>query len=248
MKKSLLSLLIFSALLLSVNLKAQTFTVPSDTVKENVQGSASVYSKITNTSAATGLVLYWHVISSDFPADWLTGPAFGVCDNNTCWNNTGDTAIWNAGKSMGPIKGTLPYEFNKAGTFYLSLNLSSASPGKHWMNVAIIDSSVTPAYVKTVTFVINKIATGIPAISSNQEDKVMLYPNPANNDLNLVFDANADVRNIAVYNVIGKMMNVYKVTGNSANLNIENIPSGIYFVKLYNGNGNVVVTRKFTKQ
>jgi len=87
----------------------------------------------------------------------------------------------------------------------------------------------------------------LPALSS-REEKSVVYPNPATNDINIVFDENADVKNIALYNVIGKVMNVYKVSGNSANLNIENLPSGIYFVKLYSANGSVVVTRKFTKQ
>jgi hypothetical protein len=76
-----------------------------------------------------------------------------------------------------------------------------------------------------------------------------LYPNPAHNEVNLVYNTTADIKNIAVYNIIGKVIAVYKVTeNNSANLNLENLPSGIYFARLINSQGNVVVTRKFTKQ
>jgi hypothetical protein len=75
-----------------------------------------------------------------------------------------------------------------------------------------------------------------------------LYPNPALNEINVVYDGSADVKDIAVYNLIGRVMMVYKVTGSSANLNIENIPAGIYFVRLLNTHGNVVITRRFTKQ
>ena len=41
---------------------------------------------------------------------------------------------------------------------------------------------------------------------------------------------------------------VYKVNGNSANMSLENMPGGIYFVRLVNSAGNIVATKKFTKQ
>jgi len=131
-------------------------------------------------------------------------------------------------------------------SFYLSLNLTGATGGTHWMTVSIYDP--TPLGTsQTMTFIINKTTTGVPSVTSSSNDAI-LYPNPANNELNVVYDASADIKNIAVYNIIGKVMTVYKVTGSNANLNIENIPSGVYFVRLYNDQGNVVVTRKFTKQ
>lgn len=249
MKKILLSLLIFAGLLSSKQMSAQSFTVEHDTVRASINNTATIYNNITNTSVSTGpgLTVKWKVKNTDFPADWLAATAFGICDNNACVNNTGDTALWNAAKSTGTTYTSLPYVYNVAGTFDLNLNFTMVTLGTHWVTITITDPTALPAYNKDVTFIVTKMPTSIPSMSS-QEDKVMLYPNPANNDLNLVFDANADVKNIAVYNVIGKIMNVYKVTGNSANLNIENIPSGIYFVKLYNASGNVVVTRKFTKQ
>jgi hypothetical protein len=74
------------------------------------------------------------------------------------------------------------------------------------------------------------------------------YPNPAQNEVNVAYDANADIQNIALYSIIGKVLRVYKVTGNSANLDLENIPSGFYFVRLMNSHGDAVATRKFTKQ
>jgi len=78
--------------------------------------------------------------------------------------------------------------------------------------------------------------------------EVLLCPNPANDELNLVYDANADVKNIAAYNMMGTVMAIYKVDGPSANLNLEAMPSGIYFVRLSNSYGQEVPTKKFTKQ
>jgi hypothetical protein len=81
-------------------------------------------------------------------------------------------------------------------------------------------------------------------------DDVTLYPNPApGNELNIVYDQSADIKNIAVYNLIGKIVAVYKVTGNnSANLSLETLTPGIYFVRLFNSQGEVVLAKRFTRQ
>ena len=102
-------------------------------------------------------------------------------------------------------------------------------------------------YTKNITFVVNRLPVSVPVVSTSESDVVM-YPNPATSELNIVYNANLDVKNIAVYNIIGKVMTIYRVTGSSANLNLENIPSGIYFVRLLNAHGETVVTKKFSKQ
>ena len=126
-------------------------------------------------------------------------------------------------------------------------NLTAAVSGTHWMNVTLTDfTSGSGGYSKTITFVINHTALAVPNV--NKATEVNMYPNPAHDELNVVYDPSADVKTIAVYNIIGKVMSVYKVNGNSANLNTENMPSGIYFVRLMNSHGEAVVTRRFTKQ
>jgi len=250
MKKILLLLAGIVTLSIPVILHAQTatFNLSLDTVTATVVKTGHPTDNIVNITA-NNLTLKWHVLdASDFPSDWLTPVAFGICDNFLCRYNLGNV-LWNESTHSGSTI-TSTYSANSAhedtGSFYLSLDLSNAtSLGTHWVSVSITDSAT--GYSKTITFVINKLANSVPTVT-NIDDKTTLYPNPANNELNIVYDANADVKNIAVYNVIGKIMTVYKVTGNSANLNIESIPSGIYFVRLFNSNGNVVVTRKFTKQ
>ncbi|MES2704062.1 MAG: T9SS type A sorting domain-containing protein [Bacteroidota bacterium] len=80
-------------------------------------------------------------------------------------------------------------------------------------------------------------------------DDALIYPNPAGNELNVLYEATSDIKNIAVYNLIGKMVAVYKVTGNSsANLNLDGVSPGIYFVRLFNSQGEAVISKKFTRQ
>lgn len=244
MKKILLGLL---GLCLPAFLYAQaTFSVAQDTVRMTVGGPASVNDNITNLTGSN-LSLRWSVIASDFPTDWRAPLAFGICDNALCRQNSSG-AIWN-GSSGSTYSST--YYFNAAhdsvGAFDLSLDFSTVTSAgvSHYVTVSITD--VGSGYTHNETFVIYRPPLAVGNVNTVAAD-VVLYPNPARDEVNVVFDANADVKNIAVYNIIGKVMNVYKVNGDSANLNIENIPSGIYFVRLMNSHGEVVVTKKFTKQ
>jgi hypothetical protein len=218
----------------------------NDTVIANVVTTAAIHDDITNISA-NNVTVHWRVIATSFPSDWLTGSNFGICDNNLCRSNQGDTLLWKiAGSTTGSTFTSSPYAPGTTGTFDLTMDLSSATTGgTHWVTVEIKDQAAF--YTKNATFIINKVPASVTNVNSTDNDVVM-YPNPARDELNVLYNVNADVKTIAVYNIIGKVMAVYKVSGSSANLNLENVPSGIYFVRLTNSHGDAVVTRKFTKQ
>ena len=253
MKKILPLIVCFIGLLYSAKLEAQTFSIeaaPSDTVWQSITGSSTIADYITNLTSGT-LTIKWRVNGTNFPSDWLDSAALGICDDQYCRQN-GSGQLWNG--SLGTAF-TAPYYANgthdSVGDFHMQLNLSGATTtGTYYLNVSMQDITNGPvgSEIKNTTFVVSKFPTAINNINS-QEYNVVLYPNPAHDEVNVVYDANADIKNIAVYNIIGKMLTVYKVTNNtSANLNLENIPSGIYFVRLFNSHGNVIDTRKFTKQ
>lgn len=92
----------------------------------------------------------------------------------------------------------------------------------------------------------SEYATGINNVA--KQDNIVIYPNPARSEVNIVFDRSADIKSIAIYNLIGKAVTVYKVNGNSAKLDVESIPSGIYFLRMLDGLGHVITTRKFVHQ
>jgi hypothetical protein len=231
----------------SVYVKAQSFTVQHDTVRYNYAGinGQSVFDLISNTTSAD-IKLSWKVIATDFPADWLG--ATGICDNNLCYNMS--PGLW---PSMSTMTSDWYHPAITTGDFHLlpALTVPSATPpfdaanGTHYVTVRLQNSTLSTD-TAIIVFIISKGTLGVPSVS--KADDIMLYPNPANSEVNVVYDASHDVKNIAVYNIIGKMESVYKVNGTSANLNLEHISSGIYFVKLYDSAGRTVGTRKFTKQ
>ena len=143
----------------------------------------------------------------------------------------------------------MPYAASAVGDFHMVVDLTTATTnGSHYLTVRLNNNAV-PTDTALSTFVITRgSTTGVQYIPKSSDD-VVLYPNPAHDEVNVIYNASADIKSIAVYNIIGKIMAVYKVTeNNNANLHIENMPSGIYFVRLMNSNGTVVLTRKFTKQ
>lgn len=253
MKKFLLFLL--CGIGLSAGTFAQTFTTQYDTTGmppggDTVSGSTFINNYITNTGLGS-LIIKWTVVGTDFPRDWWHAvtpsgsPRLGICDNKTCYNN--DTTLmplWNGTK--GDTFTSSSYDPSAAGDFHMVLDLTSASGGTHWLTVNLKDAN--SSYNKNVTFLVTKGYLGVSTIVKSTDD-VVLYPNPAINEVNLVYNANAGVKNIAVYNLIGGVVRVYKVTSNnSAKLQIGDLPSGVYFARLMNAQGNVVATRKFTRQ
>ena len=237
MKKILLFIVCALSLLSSVIVNGQTATFSqADTVYYTYSSAsaATILDLITNDTSYN-LNLKWKIVASSFPADWYSGTALSICDDANCIPNT-SSQLWNG--TSGYYDSSL-YNLSAAtsfGSYYLTIHVTDVTNG------------VVGAYSKTSTFIINRWPTSV-ANANNTGNDVVLYPNPAHDEVNIVYDPSNDVKSIVVYNIIGKALSVYKTTNNtSANLNVENIPSGIYFVRLFNSHGDVVVTRKFTKQ
>jgi len=222
--------------LLSAQVK---FSPTVDTVRNTVYGDYwKMHNDVTNTSttAMDSIIIAWRVSATDFPSSWR-GPSYtGICDNKFCTTGIPAIGTIQTGTKIAPSAkmdfyfAVSPDSFTENGTHYVSIEMSN-------------DGFATK---KAVTFLVSKFATGLSSVAK-AADAVNVYPNPAADELNVLFNESAGVKNIAVYNLIGKPVMVYKVTGNnSAKLNIESIPSGVYFVRLFDGQGRVTAIRKFT--
>lgn len=211
---------------------AQSFTLAHDTTSAFTGSTVDVHNTITNVTG-NSINMTWRIVTSatTLAPGWLVS---GVCDNNSCYPWAGDVSNGNALScsisGMSSMDGKVQYDATAAANGTVS-----------WVTIRYTEGTSS----KFATFIATKVPTGINTVVKS-DDNVVLYPNPAKDDLNVVFDMDADVKNIAVYNLIGKAVSIYKVNGNSAKLNVSNIPSGIYFVRLLDGQGRIVATRKFT--
>lgn len=215
---------------------AQSFTMQKDTVSSAASGYADIYNNLTNTTADT-ISVTWRIIAETLPQSWKDHGAFGLCDNVQCYPPsilTGTlqmTDTIGAGKQM-----ALKMQFDASS--------SSVVPGGPYYVVTEISHGST---MDTVVYKLNKWATNVAKMNTDKDD-VMLYPNPAKDEVNITFSKDLGVKTIAIYNLVGKQMAAYRTNNNSAKLDIEKIPSGIYFVRLMDNTGRVVATRRFTHQ
>lgn len=216
---------------------AQSITADHDTVASTIPVYTDIYNYIHNNSGMT-TTFDWKVLSHTLPQSWVDNAAFGLCDNVTCYG----TSILS-----GSTQTTDTFGNGSKCLFKLQMDgsASSVTPGgPYFINVEVSEGSTTD----TVTFSVVKFTTGVTKVSIAAKDDVIVYPNPARNEVNVTFSKDAGVKSVAVYNLVGKQMMAYRTTGNSAKLDIDKIPSGIYFIRLMDGNGQVVTTRRFTHQ
>ncbi len=73
------------------------------------------------------------------------------------------------------------------------------------------------------------------AISRISENNINIYPNPAND--NLFVKNMKNVTSISFVNVLGKIIKTVYVSGENAELNINNLTNGMYFIEFNNTNG-----------
>ena len=217
---------------------AQSFEVAHDTVWLTTSGTTTTTfpDSIINLSASH-VNIEWKVLATNFPADWRA--ASGFCDPALCYY---DLYMWPTAttKTFGIAPGP--------DGFHLAIDFpSTTSYGCYYVQVKLNNQAI-PTDMDTATFIICRpVPAGVRTVS--QQNEVLLYPDPASTTVNVVYSAASHIKNIAIYNIIGKQVSNFKPTAdNSASLNIENIPAGIYFVRFISDKGEVVTTRKFTRQ
>ena len=103
---------------------------------------------------------------------------------------------------------------------------------------AVCGDEETSDWSETIGFMI----TGI---DDHLLNSITLYPNPANDVINVQCTMN-NVKSVEVTDVYGKVINTLTVTDNPTQINVSGLASGIYFVRVTTEEG--VVTKSFVKK
>lgn len=98
-----------------------------------------------------------------------------------------------------------------------------------------IEPQIIPIKINT-----KKNRTGFDA------NKVITYPNPANNEVNIYVNGGYELSSYQVYNLAGQQIKQGYASGKSTQINISELLNGVYFVKVITDGG--VVTKKIVKQ
>ncbi len=94
---------------------------------------------------------------------------------------------------------------------------------------AIYGENVTS--VRSVTGLLNTLSIEDNII----ENHCSIYPNPANNHVNIV--NNTEIRFISIFNCVGVLVDRIQVRGNNIELNTSKYDTGVYFMNIVNANG-----------
>lgn len=103
------------------------------------------------------------------------------------------------------------------------------------------DAESSVCWVDDITFPGNTIILGVESVTAEKE--VAVYPNPANEVIFVKSDA---VQTVEIYDSIGLKV-VSKDVNNSESINIADLASGIYFVRIIEKQGNIT-TKKIVKR
>lgn len=220
---------------------AQSFTIEKDTTKAYWVSGYSVELKLktTNTSSSP-IQLDWRLSSLTMDAGWTFGSA---CEpSGYCYSST-TPGLKDGSKTFLSD----PMAAGYTGNFIVDFDADAAADNSK--SIATIDISTGGGAIKKATFIGYKLATGI-STSIIQDDEIAIFPNPASNYIDVLYSTNSDVKSVAIYNLIGKLVSVYKVSDkNSARCTFAtDMPSGIYLVRIADSKGAVIATRKITRQ
>lgn len=195
--------------------------------------------KVTTTGSSP-VTLNWYVAGySDAGGSWKVGnicEPFGSC--------------YSASATPGLLSGSTTFSCSVAGGtsgyFDVAFNGDAAASGTFAHVVLNVTDGTT---VTKPVFVAYKTGSGI-ATTILKDGDVTIFPNPASSYIDVLYTPAADVKSITLYNLIGKVVNVYKVTDkSSAHCEFPtDMPSGIYIVRVADSRGNVIATRKITRQ
>lgn len=89
--------------------------------------------------------------------------------------------------------------------------------------------------------------TAVAALNNKRQIQFALYPNPVQTELNIVLPSNLDKATVEIYDILGKRINQNKLKSSFNTVNISNLNSGIYIIKII-GADNTYGVKQFVKK
>jgi hypothetical protein len=127
-----------------------------------------------------------------------------------------------------------------------SVNLFTLKSGlPDSVSITYSSSSYFKPQVGSEFYIDDATNTGIPSIFGSN-DNVVVYPNPARNEITISISGTYQVNCTEVYDITGKLVGAYTIHNNLLTINTQSFNSGMYFYRLLDNTGNQLKTGKFT--
>lgn len=228
---------------------AQDFTLSKDTLQKlDVVGQSpptgstwdnyayKLFNYVHNETAAP-LTFQWQIYDRTLPFGWFI---YGFCDNKNCRTQTHPAVAGNATETSIEI----PVNDSSQLEPWVAVPVD-AEYGTGIIKVRITTTNTTD----TAIYILQRNNTGISTISIG-DSRVYLSPNPASNNLQVFADQSLHASHINIYDITGKHISLTKVqpAKEIVNVDISNLASGLYMLRLTDDNGKMITTRKFAKK
>ncbi len=153
------------------------------------------------------------------------------------WNNNANVSSWNIqyrplnGQLSSAVANTNHYDFT---------NLTAETTYQVQVQANCGDGNLSEwSDILTVT-------TLVDGIESYLLNSIALYPNPANEYVDVRIDGDVNVKSMEVFDVYGKLINTVNVIDNPTRINVSGLANGMYFVRVTTEQG--VATKTFVKK
>ena len=142
-------------------------------------------------------------------------------------------------------------------TSSVSLSIARASADQSVTAVLTVTNGCVIQTASTITFTVPALSSFVKEESNNSlnHNSIVAYPNPVNNLVNLKIGLNKLSENVEVrvFNSIGKQVAMKHLsTGNinefEANISLGHLVQGVYFVKVFNAEGELIGNTTLLKQ
>ena len=213
---------------------AQGFTVAHDTTYASVNGTADVHNGITNTSNLSSLDITWEG-TLYAPSGWSVT---GICDLVN-GSQQGNCYPW---PLLSPII-SLTIPAGLSADFKVSVSNAAAANNSVCYFSLLIKSTGLPN--KTIWYKMTKDPLGVNTIS-RVNDAVVIFPNPARDVVNISIDPSLGAKTMVISNLIGRTIGVYNVSNGVQKIDMDNAPTGMYFLRIFDNQGKLLETKKFT--
>ena len=256
MKKRLLSVLALGVFL-SYSATAQVFTIDEHVVEGNttgtspdltdvdIAGTVNLHTFVTNVTNED-VVINWQHLSNlaSHPAGW---ELLGICDNVVCRI---PRQPWSTGTPQ--VSNPIPPNNNSAMGLMearIAAPIATANgTGIFKVRIWTEDATNTITQQDTLTFILNKTATGVHQITLN-DTRVAIFPNPSDKNINIYSDKGLNVTKIAIVNIVGReeFSTVASKTREITEISTSSLAKGMYMIHLTDATGKLVTSRKFVK-
>jgi len=156
---------------------------------------------------------------------------------------------WDFGDGNTSSQSTPTHTYSAAGIYTVCLTVSSGTCSDTYCDVALIDTTHAGFGMKVLN-----VQPGIVSnikVNNQNESKLMLFPNPVKNSLTVAYPfLNSDFM-MKVLDLLGQEVIIdqtEQTQTDQVKMNTEKLQSGIYFLRLSDPQGRLIVQKKFIKE